>query len=458
MKALMLAATSSGSGKTTLTLGLLRALVLRNMHVQPYKVGPDYIDTAWHTQVSGVASRNLDAFMLPPTTLYEVFYRHLANADIGVIEGVMGLYDGFGSDPHYCSSAGLARTLNCPVILILDAHAVSTSVAATVMGFQQFDRQLNLAGVIVNRVNSEGHYQLLKSAIEKYCRIPVLGRLPTVDAITLPSRHLGLITAQEATQYDACWTQLAEVIEAHIDLDRLIEIAATVDYPPPVAHYYSEMGQQGKGLTLALAYDEAFNFYYQDNLDLLSQSGIEIVRFSPLYDTELPECDMVYLGGGYPELHARALAENHSMLASLRAAHNKHIPIYAECGGLMYLGDAFVDDKGQRYALSGVLPGYSTMTKKLMRFGYCEAVAEAAVLLAEKGQTLRGHEFHYSEFHTDLPAVFACHKTRDGEVQARWRGGYQVGNTLGSYLHLHFGQNLSLLRNWIVRARARKGL
>ncbi|WP_279205102.1 cobyrinate a,c-diamide synthase [Obesumbacterium proteus] len=453
MKAFLIGGTGSGCGKTTLTLGLLRALTRRGLRVQPYKVGPDYIDTGWHSAVSGVASRNLDAFMLPQSTLNWLYNQHAQAADVAVIEGVMGLYDGYGTDPNYCSSAGIAKQIGCPVILVIDGKAVSTSAAATVMGFCHFDPAVRIAGVIVNRVNSETHYQLLKQAIETYTKIPVLGRIPTLPSVSLPERHLGLITAHEQQGMDALWDTLADSLEQHIDLDRLLALSDVKPAPNACAPALPAP-ESGRGLTLALADDEAFHFYYPDNLQLLEQLGINIVRFSPLRDAALPACQMVYIGGGYPELHGETLAKNSSMRQSLRDAHQRGVAIYAECGGLMYLGTTLKDQSGNTHAMTGIFPGESRMEGRLKRFGYCQATAMQDTLLAAKGETLRGHEFHYSDFHTDFPPVFQFEKQRDGVTQQRWQGGYQMGNTLASYLHLHFYQHPEMLSHWLKRGRA----
>lgn len=453
MKAFLIGGTGSGCGKTTLTLGLLRALTRRGLRVQPYKVGPDYIDTGWHSAVSGVASRNLDAFMLPQPTLNWLYNQRAQAADVAVIEGVMGLYDGYGTDPNYCSSAGMAKQIGCPVILVIDGKAVSTSAAATVMGFCHFDPAVRIAGVIVNRVNSETHYQLLKQAIETYTKIPVLGRMPTLPSVSLPERHLGLITAHEQQGMDAIWDTLADSLEKHIDLDRLLALSDVQPAPNACAPALPA-SESGRGLTLALADDEAFHFYYPDNLQLLEQLGINIVRFSPLRDAALPACQMVYIGGGYPELHGETLAKNSSMRQSLRDAHQRGVAIYAECGGLMYLGTTLKDQSGNTHAMAGIFPGESRMEGRLKRFGYCQATAMHDTLLAAEGETLRGHEFHYSDFHTDLPPVFQFEKKRDGVTQQRWLGGYQMGNTLASYLHLHFYQHPEMLSHWLKRGQA----
>ncbi len=452
MQAILIAGTNSGSGKTTITLGLIRALTRRALQVQPFKVGPDYIDTAWHTQVANVPSHNLDPFMLDDNRLYELFVRQTQQTDIAVIEGVMGLYDGYGADPYYCSSAGVAKTLKCPVILVVDGKAISTSAAAIVSGFQQFAPDINIAGVLFNHVNSDHHYQLLKNAVEQYCHIPVLGRLPSLPAVELPSRHLGLMTVQDSELPVSHWDLLADAMEETVDLNALIRLA---QMPPSDMNLEpcSSVSLPGEGLTVAVAMDKAFNFYYQANLDLLSASGAQLRYFSPLEDSELPVCDMVYLGGGYPEMHAKMLSDNRSMRASILRAHQNRVAIYAECGGLMYLGMQLTDLEGQMYPMVGILDGESRMTAKLQRFGYCCATAMQDTLLCKTGVTLRGHEFHYSEFTTNLAPVFTLQKRRDGEIVSEWQGGYQVENTLAMYLHVHFAQSPDMLLQWFRRAR-----
>lgn len=450
--AFVIAGTSSGCGKTTVTLGLLRALMQRELRVQPFKIGPDYLDSGWHSAVTGIASRNLDAFMLPTPTLNGLFAKQMQQADVAVIEGVMGLYDGYGTDPNYCSSAAMAKQLGCPVILLLDGKAVSTSIAATVMGFQHFDPTLNIAGVILNRVNSDSHYQLLAEAITRYCGLPVLGRVPVMADVALPSRHLGLVPAQENAPQDERWQRLAQQLEDTVNIDRLLELSRLDELPQGEAPGIPDAAL-ADGLTLALAEDEAFNFYYPDNLEMLERAGVKIQRFSPLHDDKLPDCQMIWIGGGYPEVHAAKLAANVSMRESIRKAHEKRIPMYAECGGLMYLGESLTDGNGETHAMCGVLPGHSQMGKRLTRFGYSEATAMEDTLLARKGETLRGHEFHYSDFSGPLPAAFDCCKWRDGVAISRWQSGIQHHATFASYLHVHFAQRPGLLDQWLTLAR-----
>ncbi|BDG84025.1 MULTISPECIES: cobyrinate a,c-diamide synthase [Citrobacter] len=452
LHAFILAGTGSGCGKTTVTLGLLSLLKRRGMRVQPCKVGPDYLDTGWHTAVCGSASRNLDSFMLPEPVLNALFCEHMQQADVAVIEGVMGLYDGYGTDPNYCSTAAMAKQLGCPVILLVDGKAVSTSIAATVMGFQHFDPDLNIAGVIVNRVNSETHYQLLKTAIERYCSLPVLGYVPGVEGVALPERHLGLITARESVVNQQPWQDFADTLERTLDIDALLSLSQLTALPAGEWPALPDP-QAGKGLTVAIADDEAFNFYYPDNIKLLERTGVTMTRFSPLHDSTLPECQMIWLGGGYPELHATALAANTPMLAQMRAAHQRGVAIYAECGGLMYLGSTLEDASGEIHRMVDVIPGHSKMGKRLTRFGYCEAQAREQTLLAAAGEVLRGHEFHYSDFLPENPAVMACRKVRDGKTLQEWSGGWQVGNTFASYLHVHFAQRPAMLNHWLAAGR-----
>jgi cobyrinic acid a,c-diamide synthase len=447
MKAILIGGAQSGTGKTLLTLGLLRALAQRGLRVQPFKCGPDYIDTGWHQAVSGIPSHNLDAYMLDSPTLSGLFNRHMIDADIGIIEGVMGLYDGLGSDGSLCSSAALAKQLKVPVILVIDGKAVSTSAAATVLGFKLFDPDVQIAGVIINRVSSDNHFRLIKSAITRYCHLPVLGYLPPLPDWNLPSRHLGLIPARELERRQTQWEQLAASVEQHIDLDTLLELAECRPVQGrlpalPTDERYSR-------LTLALADDEAFNFYYPDNLQLLRELGVRIVHFSPLHDSVLPPCQMIYLGGGFPEMFPTQLADNRPMRQALLRAGQNGVAIYAECGGLMYLGAALIVQDGASYPMVGLLRGFSRMSQGLKRFGYCEGRALADNLLAARGETVRGHEFHHSEYFTDEPPLFSMSKIAANGDVSQWPGGYGGGNILASYLHAHFYQRPDLLRRWL---------
>src|SRR5579859_2311063 len=355
LSAIVVAGTHSGVGKTSVTLGLIGALRRRGLTVQPFKVGPDFIDPLHHQHASGRPARNLDGWMLDPETNLERFARATADADVAVIEGVMGLFDGSEGKSDRGSTAEMAKLLGLPVLLVIDASAMARSAAALIHGFTSFDRHLRVAGVILNNVGGEIHAGMIRDAVAG--AVPMLGALPRAKDLVVPERHLGLHLPYEArTGYVE---QLATLIETHIDLDALLSnsvierlpVAATPPAVPPKAR-------------LAVARDEAFCFYYTDNLELLEQAGAELVRFSPI-DEPLPEnIDGIYLGGGYPELHADKLSDNKPTRDAIREFASAGGPIYAECGGLMYLADT-LDLDGQPHPMCGVLPFSTTMPAPL---------------------------------------------------------------------------------------------
>ncbi|HCW3281367.1 TPA: cobyrinate a,c-diamide synthase [Listeria monocytogenes] len=443
MNKILIAAASSGTGKTTVTLGIMHALKKRGLRVQPFKVGPDYIDTNYHQAITGVASINLDSFLIDDDAmLAALFEKHGQSADISVIEGVMGLFDGLGIDRDNSSTSFIAKCTKTPVILVVDGKAISTSAAAIVDGFNRFDPELTIAGVIINRVASENHFSLIKGAIERYTDVPVLGCLPKNAAVALPERHLGLVPKEEMTELETKWELLGDLIVEHVDLDRLLAISKTgakLNVHPPEIQV-----PDFSGVRVAYALDAAFHFYYQDNLDFIRSTGATLIPFSPLEEREVPDADFIYIGGGFPEIFAERLAKNKSMRESILAAHEQGKPIYAECGGLMYLGSS-LEMEAESYEMVGVFDGVSKMTTRLRKFGYCIAEPLEDTLLGKKGTAIRGHEFHHSVFETNEPTRMKLTKKRDGEIVKEWHGGYQKGNTFASYLHIHFYQNLSII-------------
>ncbi|EAF2103715.1 cobyrinate a,c-diamide synthase [Listeria monocytogenes] len=443
MNKILIAAASSGTGKTTVTLGIMHALKKRGLRVQPFKVGPDYIDTNYHQAITGVASINLDSFLIDDDAmLAALFEKHGQSADISVIEGVMGLFDGLGIDRDNSSTSFIAKCTKTPVILVVDGKAISTSAAAIVDGFNRFDPELTIAGVIINRVASENHFSLIKGAIERYTDVPVLGYLPKNAAVALPERHLGLVPKEEMTELETKWELLGDLIVEHVDLDRLLAISKTgakLNVHPPEIQV-----PDFSGVRVAYALDAAFHFYYQDNLDFIRSTGATLIPFSPLEEREVPDADFIYIGGGFPEVFAERLAKNKSMRESILAAHEQGKPIYAECGGLMYLGSS-LEMEAESYEMVGVFDGVSKMTTRLRKFGYCIAEPLEDTLLGKKGTAIRGHEFHHSVFETNEPTRMKLTKKRDGEIVKEWHGGYQKGNTFASYLHIHFYQNLSII-------------
>ena len=317
IKRLLIAGTHSGSGKTTIAIGLMAVVARRGLTVQPFKVGPDYIDSAYHTQVVGRSSRNLDDWMLPPATLRYLFARSAARADIALVEGVMGLYDGIGSTGAG-STAAVAKTIKSPVILVVDAKGMSTSAAAQVLGYQQYDREVLLSGVIINRAAPGRHYDSMREAIERATGVQVLGCLPPDRELSLPSRHLGLVPTFEMNGMRERMERLCVLIESHIDLERLLQIAAGAPDLDVVDNPIEPLSpRREEPVRLAVARDRAFNFYYQDSLDLLEEMGAELTYFSPIEDNSIPaDADGVYLGGGFPEVFAGELAANHTMLST----------------------------------------------------------------------------------------------------------------------------------------------
>ncbi|MGL5506978.1 MAG: cobyrinate a,c-diamide synthase [Paraclostridium sp.] len=446
MKKILIAGTSSGVGKTTISLGIMQALTNRNLKVQPYKVGPDYIDPSYHTFITGRESRNLDSYMLDDEKVKYIVKQAFEDSDISVIEGVMGLYDGFGIDLDCCTSSHTSKILKTPVILVINGKAMAASAAAMVLGYKELDKDINLKGVIVNNVRTKGHYDLIKESIEKYCKVEVLGYFPPNDKFSLDSRHLGLVPSIEIGALKEKFNNLGEDIEKYINIDRILEIA---DSEVIYTSFNLSQLPRFEGKKIAIAYDKAFNFYYKENIELLELMGLEIVKFSPLNDSKLPDVDCVYIGGGFPEIFAKELDANKNMRKSIKEAHEKNIPIYAECGGLMYLGEQLIDSEGNTFNMVGIFNGYSEMTNSLRRFGYCDGIAKLDTILSRKNDVIQGHEFHHSVFKTDEPCAYKMQKTREGKIVEEWEGGYSKGNTLATYLHTHFYNNLEAVFNFV---------
>ncbi len=455
---LLIAGTHSGVGKTTVTVGLITVLRARGLAVQPFKVGPDYIDPTYHTLAAGQPCRNLDTWMVPADQVRALFVHAARQADIAVFEGVMGLYDGFGYDDETGSTAQVAKLLRAPTVLVLDASAMARSAGAAALGYQRFDLDLPLAGFIVNRVSSESHGRGVAATIQRATGLPVLGWLPRDPALEIPERHLGLVPTAEPGRWHAFVDAAAHVVERHLDLDRLLAIAGKA--PPLVVADTALVrpgGQRsavGRRPRIAVARDEAFNFTYEDNLDLLQAAGAEIVFFSPLRDTALPPGTAgVILSGGFPELYASQLAANAGMRQALHQAYGQGMPIYAECGGLMYLTEAIVDLDGRGHPMVGLLPGRSVMTGRLtLSYRLAQAAGDSWLLTA--GETVRGHEFHYSVWEgrpANLPP--ACELLPpSGEGEFRLEGA-QVDNLWASYVHVHFWGKPELAGRFVEACR-----
>ncbi|PLX78544.1 MAG: cobyrinic acid a,c-diamide synthase [Desulfuromonas sp.] len=440
---LVIAAPASGSGKTTVTLGLLAALRRRGIRVAPFKVGPDFIDPGHHAAACGRTSRNLDGWMCGEEAVRESYASGCHGAEVAIVEGVMGLFDGACGDSDEGSTAEIARWLSGQVLLVVDARSQARSIAALVKGFVEFSPELEFAGVICNRVGSARHAELLRGALASTPGLPpLLGCLPRDEQVALPERHLGLVTADEG---GGDYTALADLVEAHLDLDRLFEDRGQA--------WTLDNFVQCPGLTpqvrIGVPRDKAFCFYYPENLELLAGAGAELVTFSPLAGDRLPAgLDGLYLGGGYPELYAEKLATNQGLLEDLRSTVAAGLPVYAECGGMLLLAEGI-----DGYDMAGVLPGRARLLPKRKALGYRQVEFQADTPLGPTGTTARGHEFHYSEL--DLPtSIRRCYQlTRKGGADLG-REGFRLNNLLASYVHLHFGSNPLLADHFIQFCRS----
>ncbi|NTU54327.1 MAG: cobyrinate a,c-diamide synthase [Chlorobiaceae bacterium] len=433
----LIAAPSSGSGKTTITLGLLRLLARRGLTVQPFKCGPDYLDTMLHSMAAATesASRpglNLDTFMASKAHVRSLFARHAAKADISVVEGVMGLFD--GAERSDGSSAEIAALLKLPVIMVIDGSKMAYSAAPILYGFKNFDPSVNVAGVIFNRVGSASHYSYLEAAA-KDVGVEPLGYLPRNSAITIDERHLGLNISAEYDRQGII-DRMAVHIEKTVDIARLLELA-TITLPEPET---TRAPVSPSGKVIAVAHDETFNFIYHDNIETLSRYG-EVRYFSPLHDPELPESDLVYLAGGYPELHAAGLSANESMRKSITTWCRNGGATYAECGGLMYLGHTLTIADGTAFPMCSALDLDTTMQEARLTLGYRKVCPTGT-----DGVELRGHEFHYSRItrQGDIQTIAEIRNARDKQVETKL---FRTANTIASYLHLYWGEQDNLT-NW----------
>jgi len=502
VKGFIIAGTHSGVGKTTIALGLMAALQKRGINVQPFKVGPDYIDPSHHRAVCGRPSYNLDTWLMGIAGVKHTFAKAMKTTvggselgvgsktsnlkpqtTIGIIEGVMGLFDGKDGRNEEGSTAHVAKVLGIPVVLVVDARSMARSAGALVYGYERFDPKVKIAGVILNRVGSERHFNMLKEAVEAKCRAKVLGYIPRDEKITLPERHLGLAMPEDAGckpapagskqgMPDARLKRLEDLIERFIDIDGIIRIGGKgqeknlASYLLPLAsettashisHPKSHTPHPTSHIPkIAVAMDNAFCFYYQENLDMLKQLGAELVFFSPLKDKRLPEdIHGIYLGGGYPELYAKRLASNASLRNAIKTFADKGFPVYAECGGLMYLGKGLKDLKGGIYKMAGVFPWMSRMLEKRKALGYREMKATYGCPFFKKGEKMRGHEFHYSEIDELSPRVKRVYRFPHPTSHIPKIEGYLYKNTLASYIHLHFASNPKFAEGFVKKCRAK---
>jgi len=458
----------------------MAALRRRGLKIQPFKVGPDYIDPGYHTVATGVPSRNLDSWMVPPHALLELFHRASHGADLAVIEGVMGLFDGASGLDEAGSTAQIAKLLGAPVLLVMNAGKMARSAAAMALGYARFDPDLRIGGFLLNQVGSESHYRLCKEAIEATGVGSVLGYLPADRSLVLPERHLGLVPTPEQSLPTGFLDRLVGLMESQVDLEAILNVGQGLvpcrlvaeaqvpagDKPLPYVNHdrqsHSSLITHHTSLaslfpaepvpvrvSIGVARDEAFNFYYQDNLDLLAAHGARLVPFSPLRDAGLPAgIDALYIGGGFPELFAAQLAGNRSMLDSVRRAVERGMPVYGECGGLMFLCQGIVDLQGVRHPMVGAVPGWCTMEGMRLTLGYREVESRRPTPLGPAGTVARGHEFHWSHWDGPDPSTAAYQRVNHPDHIE----GYARGNLLASFIHLHFGANPDLAPAFVESA------
>jgi cobyrinic acid a,c-diamide synthase len=447
---LLIGGVSSGVGKTTFTLGLCGALRKRGLDVTVFKCGPDYLDPTYHRVASGRSVHNLDSWLMREQALVDSFRRHAG--EVSLIEGVMGLFDGANPTTGTGSSAEIAGWLGAPIVLVCDASGMARSVAALAHGFASFDPEVQLSALICNRVGSRGHLALLERAMASRpgLALPVLGGLGKNAAPGFPERHLGLRSAREldlAPSVEA-W---AEQVESWCDVDGLLALARSA---PALEALTPEPAPEATRCRIGVADDAAFHFYYEANLHLLERAGAELVRFSPMADASPGDVDGIYIGGGYPELYARELAQNRSMLESLRAHARRGRPLYAECGGLMYLSEAIITLDGAEHPMLGLIPGRARMTSLLQALGYVEVVTRDESPLGPAGTRFRGHQFRYSHFESPRhPARYALTISRSG---ASAEEGYGEGAVLGSYVHAHWASTPNIAEQFVERCAGRR--
>lgn len=463
MKTIVIAAPMSGSGKTTVTLGLMESLKRRGLSVAPFKVGPDFIDPGWHRLATGRTSVNLDGWMCREGFVRQTFALHARGCDLAVIEGVMGLFDGIDGVSDAGSTAQIARFLEAPVILVVDARSQARSAAALVRGFSRFDPDVHVAGVIFNNVGSDSHARILRDAmISAVPEVRIFGCIPRDERLRIPSRHLGLVTVDQNPLPDDFLDCLSSIIQQHVDLEGILSLTSPGSSFPPVGggqgwggtcHDHSSVSisptpqppvkGEGAGIRIAVARDAAFCFVYEDNLRLLREAGAGLVEFSPLADSGLPErIGGIYLPGGYPELFAGALAANVGMKQEIRSAIEKGMPVYAECGGFIYMTENFV----------GVFPVSTRMLPRRKALGYREVELVADTFFGLRGTVARGHEFHYSEMDEMPDTIERVYRVRKNGLELGFEG-YRYRNCLASYIHLHFGSCPEMASAFMERCR-----
>jgi cobyrinic acid a,c-diamide synthase len=443
---IVVAGTHSGCGKTTVSVGLMSALGRKGVRVSPFKVGPDFIDPLFHSLATGIPSRNLDTWLMGVEAVRNCFLEN-STGDLSVIEGVMGLFDGASPKNDRGSTAEVARLLRAPVILVVDGEGVAGSAAAIVKGFCELDRRLKVGGIIFERVWGKGHYEVLRDAVKRIRGVSVLGYVEPAPSLKVPERHLGLVPPEQFRMSRSWVSAAGQAVSRTVDLDAVLKLAhkapglrrARAQPPPPPR------------VKIGIARDEAFNFYYADNLDLLRAAGADLVPFSPLHDEELPQVNALIFGGGFPESYAERLSRNGRMISAVRSMIRSGGPVYAECGGLMYLAEELIDAAGRRHPMVGIVPGRIRIGSHLQNFGYARAVPTRDTFLLRQGERLRGHEFHHSSWSGEglvESSLFQVHhRGQDSRLE-----GFCLPNLHASYVHLHWRRHGRIPKRLVTAA------
>lgn len=449
-KRVMIAAISSGSGKTTITCGILQALVNRKLKVASFKCGPDYIDPMFHSKVIGARSRNIDSFFNDENTVKYLVDKNSQNADISVIEGVMGFYDGLAGISTKASSYDVARITDTPVILLINCKGMSVSILPIIKGFKEYMKDSNIQGVILNQM-PKMLYPEIKKSIEENLDLKVLGYVPNLKDLVIESRHLGLVTPDEIKDLKEKLNELADILEETLEIDEIINLA---DKSKDLIYNKPEIHKLEDNLRIAVALDEAFCFYYEDNIELLKEMGADIVYFSPLKDERIPDnIHGIIFGGGYPELYAKELSLNKTMIESVKSTVYNGLTCVAECGGFMYLHESMEDDKSQPYDMVGLIKGKAYKTPKLNRFGYIKLTALEDNFLCKKGEEIAGHEFHYWDS-TNCGSSFKAQKPLR---KRNWECINITDNLFAGYPHVHYYSNMQFPYNFLKKCISYKG-
>lgn len=446
---ILVSGTGSGTGKTTLTIALTKALQAKGLKVSVFKCGPDYLDPGYHSFVTGKTCQNLDGWLMGKGSVISSFISASQGSDISIIEGVMGLFDGHSPNSEAGSTAEIAKWLQVPTIVMIDASGMAATFSAIASGIKNYDPQIPIRGFVANYIGSKSHLSIIENAS---IPLQILGGFPKSYEHSFPERHLGLHSAGPDILTEEKLSFWKNLSEEWIDIEKILEIANSA--PPLPKEGPKEIQTKAKDCKIGVAYDETFHFYYEDNFKKLKDSGAELIFFSPLKDTKLPEVDGLYIGGGYPELFADSLEKNKNLIEEIRHFANSERPIYAECGGLMYLSSEIQNIEGQSFSMVGLIPGKAIMSPKLKSLGYVEVHTEKRTILGEAGIRFRGHQFRYSDLilENEDDSLFSYH-IRKRKSEKTTKEGYTVLNVLASYVHAHWASNPEIPKNFIDSCR-----